>query len=107
MAFQKRHYEMIARRIDKTRDEFPLSNALLTLGQRLADDFAADNPRFDRARFLRACGIEASPEPQRVAYGRDPLTDQEIADRAGVDIGALNTVLPKDAAWLAATADRD
>jgi hypothetical protein len=24
----------------------------------IADVFAADNPRFDRARFYRACGVE-------------------------------------------------
>lgn len=24
----------------------------------LADDFANDNPRFDRARFLEACGVK-------------------------------------------------
>lgn len=26
---------------------------------RLCEAFAADNPRFDRARFLAACGIES------------------------------------------------
>ena len=25
----------------------------------IADIFAADNPRFDRVRFLKACGVES------------------------------------------------
>jgi hypothetical protein len=28
------------------------------LARRLADEFEQDNPRFDRARFLAACGVE-------------------------------------------------
>lgn len=31
--------------------------ATQTLAHRLADMFAADNARFDRARFLKACGL--------------------------------------------------
>lgn len=33
-------------------------NALEVVALDMADMFAADNPRFDRARFLAACGIE-------------------------------------------------
>lgn len=33
------------------------------LEQRLADVFAADNPRFDRARFGAACFTGAAPAP--------------------------------------------
>ena len=29
------------------------------IARRLADTLASTNPRFDRARFLRACGVEA------------------------------------------------
>lgn len=29
-----------------------------TVARRLADYFATDNGRFDRRRFLRACGVE-------------------------------------------------
>lgn len=29
-----------------------------TIVGKTADIFAADNPRFDRSRFLKACGIE-------------------------------------------------
>lgn len=28
-----------------------------TIAERLADGFAQDNPRFNRARFLKACGV--------------------------------------------------
>lgn len=31
--------------------------ALEQLSRILANEFAADNPRFDRERFMRACGI--------------------------------------------------
>ena len=29
------------------------------LAQRASNIFAADNPNFDRARFLKACGVES------------------------------------------------
>ena len=29
-----------------------------TLAQRMADALQGDNPRFDRARFLSACGVK-------------------------------------------------
>ena len=31
---------------------------MATLAERLADTLADDNPRFNRARFLKACGVE-------------------------------------------------
>ena len=33
--------------------------ACSSLVQRTADIFAADNPNFDRERFLQACGVES------------------------------------------------
>jgi hypothetical protein len=33
--------------------------ALMDMAQHMADIFRADNPRFDRGRFLKACGIES------------------------------------------------
>lgn len=33
--------------------------AVEAVGGRLADVFAADNPRFDRVRFLKAAGVDA------------------------------------------------
>lgn len=32
--------------------------ALAIYSRHIADALAADNPRFDRARFRRACGVE-------------------------------------------------
>ncbi len=53
----KKYYEMIASLIAHapwTDDEYPTKRAL-------CDDFAEflsiDNPKFDRARFLMACGV--------------------------------------------------
>ena len=46
------------------RDEWDLSvhelkNETVTeISERLAVIFAADNPNFDRSRFLKACGLE-------------------------------------------------
>lgn len=56
--FAKRHYETIAA-------EFKLGRTLAPLGEedthdalvrQFADMFARDNPRFDRGRFIQACG---------------------------------------------------
>lgn len=47
----KKHYEAIASAI-KT------SHNLETATKKLADYFSTDNPKFDRTRFLQACGIE-------------------------------------------------
>lgn len=69
MAFTKQHYERVAK---IARRHTILTQT--THGQRsagdlmipcdfiddLADMFAADNPRFDRARFLLACGMDAA-----------------------------------------------
>lgn len=40
--------------------EYANNNARSIIAVDLCDIFAADNPRFDRERFLRACGIGAS-----------------------------------------------
>jgi hypothetical protein len=36
------------------------------LARAFADSFAASNPRFDRATFLRACGVEVSDDPNPI-----------------------------------------
>jgi hypothetical protein len=69
----KKHYEAIASilrgyveqqigvhdRRDLTKTECDaLEQASYDIADRLADYFATDNPRFDRVRFLTACGIE-------------------------------------------------
>lgn len=52
--FQQRHYETIARLI---------AGMLIAQAEReyiakvFADELAADNARFDRSRFLKACGV--------------------------------------------------
>lgn len=68
MALTKKHYEQIAARIAKTVDLVkrvhrpgPVRNASLHAAEAIACDltidFEADNPRFDRQRFLTACGF--------------------------------------------------
>jgi hypothetical protein len=52
-AFQRRHYEMVAATLKGL-------NVRMSAIVAFADMFAADNPRFDRARFLKACGVDAS-----------------------------------------------
>lgn len=65
MAMTKKHYEMVAHQLSDTRRV----NAQLAFGpqaeavrvyvaEALADEFAADNPNFDRAKFLKACGVD-------------------------------------------------
>ena len=56
-SFQRRHYEAIAATIRDTM--IPLLHREF-IARNFAATFAADNPRFDRARFLKACGIDAS-----------------------------------------------
>lgn len=62
----RKHFVMVAARIKRTLDETAngvnpaAERSVLTfLAWGLAQDFAAENPRFDRARFLKACGLEA------------------------------------------------
>lgn len=63
----RRDFELIARAIADTRVEqaaLPragrIANRTLDrAAQRLAADFAVENPRFDRDRFLRACDVLA------------------------------------------------
>lgn len=60
----KKDYKAIARAICATRELIyrdPTHDRvrdllLADVADRLADVFAADNPRFSRARFLEACG---------------------------------------------------
>ena len=56
--FQRRHYEAIA----SVLDDLDGSKIGLSRGthadicQSMADKFAADNPKFNRDRFMTACG---------------------------------------------------
>lgn len=55
----RKQYQLIADVI--ARNEFSHlpsgNNAIVSLANSLADEFEKDNPRFDRARFLTACGL--------------------------------------------------
>jgi hypothetical protein len=61
----KKHYEAIARILathisaGKMRTVWEIE-AGIAIARDLADYFASDNQRFDRVRFLTACGIERS-----------------------------------------------
>ncbi len=59
----KKYYEMIASAIAaehaqrKHWGEHVHNEAIESIALNLASAFAADNPKFDRARFLKACGV--------------------------------------------------
>ena len=67
----RKDYVAIARAIKdarplalERRQAFPLSlviakDVLETVAANLADTLAADNPRCDRSRFLKACGVQS------------------------------------------------
>lgn len=50
MSMSRKHYVAIARAVD-------LADNKVDVAYNLASIFANDNPRFDRARFLEACGV--------------------------------------------------
>lgn len=57
MPMSKKDYELIANAIssvDKRLNADPLGDAAIAI----ADVMAEDNPRFDRDKFLAACGID-------------------------------------------------
>lgn len=62
----KKNYIRIARAIaDALQRENANPRATLNvLASRVADELALDNPRFDRPRFMRACGL-ITPLDQR------------------------------------------
>ncbi len=58
--YQKRHYEDVARLLRERSEHIfdePLVRQVIEID--FADLFAADNPDFDRERFLAACGLES------------------------------------------------
>jgi hypothetical protein len=64
MNVEKRHFEMIAASFRDTLNEgydlHPKAREALSLAAGyIADGCKADNPRFDRSRFLKACGFDA------------------------------------------------
>lgn len=58
VTFQHRHFAFLAGVIAENEHGFlPLTRA--AIARAFADALATTNPRFDRARFLRACGVES------------------------------------------------
>ena len=68
MSFTRKHYEIIARNIKGSIADVAIAeegsperrvakiNAIEMVARSLALEFERDNPRFDRTRFLVACG---------------------------------------------------
>jgi hypothetical protein len=61
-AFTRRHYQQVAEALNEDRERFDVDGAVRfgieSAAKALCDVFAADNPRFDRDRFLAAVGVE-------------------------------------------------
>jgi hypothetical protein len=57
----RRHFELIARVLREQRDHASPAECqrLDETARAFADELAATNPRFDRARFLTSCGVES------------------------------------------------
>jgi len=55
----RKDYQLIASAINGQRQGFGRGEtvAISSLAETLADALAQDNPRFDRAKFLTACGV--------------------------------------------------
>ncbi len=60
--FSQRHYEAVAAIVARHYNAYTLDYAARAAVRVLAEDmlhlFAGDNPRFNRDRFLQACGLE-------------------------------------------------
>lgn len=59
----RKHYEAIAEILSEHKDDSQYSTVIderrvESISLSLADYFEKDNPRFDRDRFLEACGVE-------------------------------------------------
>jgi hypothetical protein len=69
MTWTKGTFEMVAKvlreRIEDAQDihtaeasMYPRIACVTEIARHFANEFTASNPRFDRARFLKACGLE-------------------------------------------------
>lgn len=54
----KKHYKAIAKILFNGNRDDKYAFVIYPIMQDLANYFAQDNPRFDRERFLEACGYE-------------------------------------------------
>lgn len=59
MTMQRRHFEMIANSVRMLYGDLTKAQRQL-VAERFADDLTRTNPNFNRARFLKACGVEES-----------------------------------------------
>ena len=75
----KKHYEAIAAIIGQAAT-YPKHNHLWMIREDLADYFATDNPKFNRTRFLQACGIELPDEKHPLANYSDCATVAQLKD---------------------------
>lgn len=89
--FTRKHYRAFADMVKNNSQEFTGLNGLITVNMvrtrfcnDLADYFAADNPQFDRERFLTACGIGLEPDAEE-------QTDDADADDTGLDAQGCDT----------------
>ena len=58
MSMTKQDFEVVADRIKRNLAAGMDPLTLACLAEDLACDFALRNPRFDRERFLKACGVQ-------------------------------------------------
>lgn len=57
--FTRQHYKAIAKIIEETKSGEQLWDGQANrIAIKLIDYFATDNPRFDREKFLTACGLQ-------------------------------------------------
>lgn len=63
--FQKRHYDAIVAipSVSRPQEHAIIDMMRTRIVRDLADLFAADNPRFDKTRFLTACNVNAVINP--------------------------------------------
>jgi hypothetical protein len=54
----RKDYQLIADLLKSANDEGNYNQALNPLINWFADELATTNPRFDRAKFLTACGVK-------------------------------------------------
>ncbi len=65
MTMQRRHYEFIAAVLKEAMENYDHPNGVggkqttKEISSRMARHLADTNPSFDRARFLRACGVQS------------------------------------------------
>lgn len=53
----KSDYELIARCLKEAGEKYQKDDAFIHATVALANEFAKRNPRFDRAKFMVACGL--------------------------------------------------